>query len=87
MDDQIADECTRPALGHSDNGLPLIDREETKRSSELFVISNTGPPLLERPNVPTPLGVSNFKKPMNRGGIVVCEGPHVITGRPTRLGD
>ena len=87
MDNQVLDEGTCPALGDTDNALPFIDREETKVNGKFFVISNAGPPLFERSNVPTPLGVTNLKKTVNLRCVVRCKRPHVVAGRPTRLGD
>jgi len=61
MDNQIFDEGTGPALGDSDNVLPLIDREETKVGGKLVVISKTGPPLFKCPNVASALSVADLK--------------------------
>jgi hypothetical protein len=47
MDNQVFDEGTGPALNHSDNVLPLIDRQKTKVGGKLVVISKAGPPLFE----------------------------------------
>jgi hypothetical protein len=61
MDNQVFDEGTGPALGDSDNVLPLIEREETKVGGKLVVISKAGPPLFKRPNVPSALSVADLK--------------------------
>ena len=70
MDNQVFDEGTGPALGDSDNVLPLIDREETKVESKLVVISKAGPPLFKRPNVASALSVADLKQAVNRRRIV-----------------
>jgi hypothetical protein len=61
MDNQVFDEGTGPALGDSDNVLPLIDREETKVGGKLVVISKVGPPLFKCPNVASALRVADLK--------------------------
>ena len=61
MDSQVFDEGTGPALGDSDNFLPLIEREETKVGGKLVVISKAGPPLFKCPDVASdlPVGASS----------------------------
>jgi hypothetical protein len=61
MDNQVFDEGTGPALGDSDNVLPLIDREETKVGGKLVVISKAGPPLFKCPNVAAASSVADLK--------------------------
>ena len=61
MDNQVFDEGTGPALGDSDNVLPLIDREETKVGVKLVVISKAGPPLFKCSNVASALSVADLK--------------------------
>ena len=87
MDNQVFDEGTGPALGDSDNVLPLIDREETKVGVKLVVISKAGPPLFKCPNVASALSVADLKQAVNRRRIVSGKRPHAIAGRASRWGD
>ena len=61
MDNQVFDEGAGPALGDTDNVLPLIDREETKVGGKLVVISKAGPPLFKCPNVAPAFSVADLK--------------------------
>jgi len=61
MDNQVFDEGTGPALGHSDNVLPLIDREETKVGGKFVVIAKAGPPRFKCPDVSSALSVADLK--------------------------
>ena len=87
MDNQVFDEGTGPALGDSNNVLPLIDREETKVGSKLVVISKAGPPLFKRTNLTSALSVADLKQAVNRRRIVSRERPNAIPGRECRRGD
>jgi hypothetical protein len=87
MDNQVFDEGAGPALGDSDNVVPLIDRKETKVGGKLIVISKAGPPLFKCPNVAAALSVADLKQAMNRRRIASGKRPHAITGRATRWGD
>jgi hypothetical protein len=61
MDHQLFDEGTAPALGYTDNVVPLIDREEAKVGVKLVVISKTVPPLFKFPNTASALIVADLK--------------------------
>jgi hypothetical protein len=86
MDNQVFDEGTGPALGDSDNVLPLIDREETKVGGKLVVISKAGPPLSKCRNVASALRVADLKQAVNRRRIISGKRPHAIAGRASRWG-
>jgi len=87
MDNQVLDEGTGPALGDSDNVLPLIDREEAKVERKLVVISKARPPLFKCRNVASALSVADLKQAVNRRRIVSGKRPHTIAGRASRWGD
>ena len=87
MDNQVFDEGTGPALGDSDNVLPLIDREETKLGGKLVVIPKAGPPLFKCPNVASAVSVADLKEAVNRRRIISGKRPHAIAGRASRWGD
>jgi hypothetical protein len=87
MDNQVFDEATGPALGDSDNVLPLIDREEAKFGSKLIVIPKTGPPLFKCPNAASALSVADLKKAVNRRRIVNGKRPNAMAGRASGRGD
>jgi hypothetical protein len=87
MDNQVFDEGTGPALGNSDDVLPLIDGEETKVEGKLIVIAKVGPPLFERPNVASALSVADIKQAVNRRRIGNGERPHAIADRARRRRD
>ena len=87
MDNQIFDEGTGPALGDSDNVLPLIDREKTKVGGKLVVISKAGPPLFKCPNVASALSVADLKQAVNRRRIISDKRPHAIAGRASWWND
>lgn len=87
MDHQVFDEGTGPALGDSDNVLPLIDREETKVGGKFVVISKAGPPLFKFPNVASALSVAGHEQAINRRRIVSGKRPHAMAGRASRWGD
>ena len=87
MDNQVFDEGTGPALGDSDNVLPLIDREETKVGGKLVVISKAGPPLFKCPNVASALSVADLKQAVNGRRVASGKRPDGIAGRESRWGD
>jgi hypothetical protein len=87
MNNQVFDEGTGPALGDTDNVLPLIDREETKITRKLVVIAKAGPPLFKCSDVASALSVADLEQAVNRRRIVSGKRPHATAGRVSRWGN